>query len=424
MERRKNFVKALQTSKMMIEDYIFKCSNRISPSNFTRLGKMGFKETLLFTLNMVKKSLQLEISNFFKEILKKDGSISKQAVLENRLKINPHAFVELNDAIIKVIYDKDGEFKLWNGYRLSAIDGSAIEIPDTESAKEKFGYCRNQNAKTTAKAKASCLYDIENKIILKSKIYRYDISEKEVVPELVSELVKDTCFNELILFDRGYPSYNLIAQLSELNIKFVMRRSKNTFIKRYDPQKEDQIIQIKYKKKKYEIRVVKFSLGPDNDEILLTNLFDKSYTLENFKELYFKRWGIEIKYNDLKSKLKIENFTGSNEILIAQDFYASIYLSNMVELAREDSDEIIKKDTQGKELKYEYKTNLNMLIGNLKDKLMLLFIEENPRKRNRLYKEIIDEVSKRRIPIRPGRQYARIEKSRRNKYSLNRKDCL
>lgn len=32
--------------------------------------------------------------------------------------------------------------------------------------------------------------------------------------ELVSELVKDSSFKELMLFDRGYPSCELIAKLS------------------------------------------------------------------------------------------------------------------------------------------------------------------------------------------------------------------
>lgn len=384
---------------------------------------MGFKETLLFTLNMAKKTLQLEISNFLKNVLKVDESISKQAILEDRLKISPHAFIELNDAIIKTIYDEDGEFKLWNGYRLSAIDASVIEIPNTESTQEDWGYCQNQNAKS-ARAKASCVYDVENKIILKSKIYRNDISEKDVVPELVSELVKDSRFNELILFDRGYPSYELMDELIELNVKFVMRRPINTFIKGFDPEKEDQIMEMEYKSKIYKVRTVKFKLESGEEEILLTNLFEKSYTLEDFKKLYFKRWGIETKYDDLKNKLKMDNFTGSNKILIEQDFYASIYLSNMIELAREDSDEIIENDNKGKNLKYEYKTNLNILIGNLKDNLILLFIEKSPRKRNKIYKGIMNEVSKRRVPIRPGRQYPRNKKIKRGKYSLSHKNCL
>ena len=33
-------------------------------------------------------------------------------------------------------------------------------------------------------------------------------------------------------------------------------------------------------------------------------------SLDDFKWIYQKRWGIETKYNDVKNKLEIENFTG------------------------------------------------------------------------------------------------------------------
>ncbi|MCY6355872.1 transposase, partial [Clostridium sp. ZS2-4] len=115
------------------------------------------------------------------------------------------------------------------------------------------------------------------------------------------------------------------------------------------------------------------------------------------------------------------NFTGTTKIAIEQDFYASIYLSNMVELARKDSDEIIAVE---RENKYEYKTNVNILIGSLKDKLIMMFLEESLRKRNRIYKDIMKQVSKSSVPIRPDRQNPRIKKFTRGKYRKNKKRSL
>jgi hypothetical protein len=37
------------------------------------------------------------------------------------------------------------------------------------------------------------------------------------------------------------------------------------------------------------------------------------------------RWGIEMKYDELKDRLQIENFTGTTKIAIEQDFYSTIY---------------------------------------------------------------------------------------------------
>ena len=130
---KKCFNTALLATQDMLDDYLFKCSNRVKPEYFSRNGKMGFKDTMLFMMNMIKKSLQLEINNFFEIVLKRGLPVTKQAYSEARQKIEPKAFIELNDRINKVIYEECNEYELWNGYRVSAIDGSVLEIPNTES---------------------------------------------------------------------------------------------------------------------------------------------------------------------------------------------------------------------------------------------------------------------------------------------------
>ena len=131
--------------------------------------------------------------------------------------------------------------------------------------------------------------------------------------------------NELFLFDRGYPCRELIAKLIGMKVHFVMRLKSGTFSNEIDKDKKDQIIEISYARKKYKVRVIKFKLDSGIEEILITNLFDTSINEDNFKQLYFMRWGIEIKYDELKNRLEIENFTGTTKIAIEQDFYASIY---------------------------------------------------------------------------------------------------
>ena len=152
----------------------------------------------------------------------------------------------------------------------------------------------------------------------------------------------------------------------------------------------DQIIEIKYNSKMIKMRVLKFQLNSGTTEILITNIFDKSFDVAGFKELYFKRWGIEVKYNELKNRLQIENFSGETVIAIEQDFYATMYLSNMVSLARMDANAIIKEKNKDKNLKYEYKVNTNILIGKLKITLVSMLLETNSRKRSKILKKIME----------------------------------
>ncbi|WP_237721479.1 transposase, partial [Paenisporosarcina sp. TG20] len=149
--------------------------------------------------------------------------------------------------------------------------------------------------------------------------------------------------------------------LYESNMKFVIRIPKNSYKKLIDPSLSDQIVKFNKKGKSIYLRVLKFKLDSGIEEILVTNLMDEAMDVEAFKSLYFKRWGIETKYDELKNKLQIQKFTGDTPISIKQDFYASIFLSNMTALVKQEADELIAKEQEPKELKHEYTVNMNIL---------------------------------------------------------------
>ncbi|HEY5589012.1 MAG TPA: IS4 family transposase, partial [Candidatus Paceibacterota bacterium] len=407
----------------LLDGIIFMCETRMKNTYFTRIGnnKMTFKSIVVFMMNFVKKSLQLELDDFFDETNKTNLSVTKQAFSEARQKISPTAFVKLSDAIIEWFY-KDTDFKRFKGYRLLSIDGTILEISNTENLRNEFGYIENQSMKV-ARARAAGLYDVENDMIITAVLSKYRASERLQAEELINKLENIGFSNDLILFDRGYPSKDLISFIEKKKIKYLMRVSVS-FKSVVNVKGEDQIVEIVNKKEKLKVRVLKFSLDSGVTEILITNIFEETFSVSDFKELYFKRWGIEVKYNELKNRLQIENFTGEMPIAIKQDFYATVYLSNMVTLAKMDADIIIKEKNKGKDLKYEYKVNTNILIGKLKNSLVYMLLEENPRKRSKILKKIMKEVSRNMIPIRPGRSFVRRMTLRANKNSMNKKKAL
>ena len=124
------------------------------------------------------------------------------------------------------------------------------------------------------------------------------------------------------------------------------------------------------------VRLVKVILDSGEVEILMTSLMDnEKYPVTIFKKLYFKRWGIETLYDKLKNKLKIEHFTGYTETSIMQDFYCTLFLSNIQSLLVSEANDKLKE--QGKSnKKYEYKVNTNLSIG-LKTKIIDLFMEDS-----------------------------------------------
>ncbi|WP_252232280.1 IS4 family transposase [Clostridium sp. ZBS15] len=412
-----NLKEGIKTTNKIINDIMFLYDFRSKKTYFTRMGrsKMKFNDIILFILNFVKKTLQIELDDFFKKVHENDITITKQAFSQARRKVLPEAFIYLLDKINEGFYSVP--FKKYRGYRLLAIDGTVLQLHNSEELKNTYGYIENQNAKV-ARARASALYDIENDMIVASKLEHYRIGERETAEKLLNKLCELGKYNDLILFDRGYPSKDFIDFIETKNLKYLMRVSTRFLKIVVNAPKEDQVIEVKHNQVTLKIRVIKFKLDSGITEILITNIFDEGFSVADFKELYFKRWAIEVKYNEIKNKLQIENFTGKTQMAIEQDFYATIYLANMVSLAKKDAERSMAEKYTDKNLKYEYKINTNILIGKLKDTLITLIAMNNPWKRSRMLKFIQEEIERNVIPIRPNRTFER--KENRNTQMINR----
>lgn len=133
MKKIKYFNSGLRITNLLVDDIMFLYKFRMKQRDFTREGrcKMNFRDILLFIINFVKKSLQIELNDFSKNIHKNDISITKQAFSQSRQKVSPKAFVKMLDEVNKWFY-KDTPFKKYKGYRLLAIDGTVIEVNNTE----------------------------------------------------------------------------------------------------------------------------------------------------------------------------------------------------------------------------------------------------------------------------------------------------
>jgi IS4 transposase len=161
-------------------------------------------------------------------------------------------------------------------------------------------------------------------------------SEREIAVEHLNYLHGLKPDHNLVLLDRGYPSMELIRQFDDHQIFYLMRCNKREFIREIREAREtDKVLELKRQlpKTKEEMhtvmRVVQFPLENGTVETLITNLVDNSLSVEDFKYLYHLRWGIEEKYDELKNKLKIEAFSGMTPIAVLQDFYATMFLTNL-----------------------------------------------------------------------------------------------
>ena len=156
-------------------------------------------------------------------------------------------------------------------------------------------------------------------------------------------------------------------------------------------------------------------------EYLLTNLCDSDFTKDDFLHIYHMRWGIETKYDDLKNKLRIEDFSGTTPLAICQDFYATMLLLNMAAMLIYDNEAEIDRLHNSGNNKYEYKANVNNVISILKTDVVNMVIHAGIWKGNKLLAKIRREPTAAIVPVRPDRHFERSRSHHANKFPSNRR---
>ena len=392
-------------------------------NSFSRKRKLSFSNTVHFICSALRKSISSEIDNFIEEHTYLNfPNITKQAFSKARQNISPEAFNELCRLFVEKFYSLKKNLNTWNGFNILAIDGTSLQVPDTEECGKYFGLSSNQNKTRTAVATASALYDVLNDIIVDARITKYKTSERYIAKQHIEVLVnRIPSKNSIVIFDRGYPSYDLFDHLNDKGLLFLMRVS-TSFKLVQSIDSDDSILEYKLKGEIKKVRVLRIKLSEDVTEVLVTNIYDEKITTIEFKELYFLRWGVESKYKELKSSIKIEEFSGTKPIAIEQDFYTSIYLSMISGLIKKDADASIANANKDKSLNSTYQSNRNFILGQVFKRIIKLLVKS--RLRNKILKSILEKSIKIRSQVRCNRSCERKKKHPRKKHHHNIKSCI
>ena len=386
-------------------------------------------------LNLVKKSLQKELTEFF-SIFSDEKNITNSAFCQSRMNLDYTAFVELNDLMIKDFYE-NSKYKLWKDFRLLAIDGSRLQLPISKEIIETFGCAKNNHKTITPMAQASYCIDLLNKKILNSEIGRNETSEYKLA---LKHLEKINSEKDLLIYDRGYSAIWFMLYHLFLGKDFVIRMQRNSIkevqdffnsdkkskiieIKELGWKSEEQITNLKIEFESFKIRLVKVILDNGEIEVLATSLLDEEkYPSEEFKDLYFLRWGIETEFDHLKNHLMIEDFTGLSALSVMQDFYSTQLAANFQQVIINEAEDELKEEKKNAE--YEYKVNRNLSIGFMKDRLIDIIFTKNSKEQENKFDKLKELFKINPTPIRKGRSFPRIYHKTRKKFYIKKKRAI
>lgn len=296
--------------------------------DFSRNRKLPLKKVISILLSMQGGTLTTELLKYFNCSL---DTSSSSAFIQQRCKLNSFAFPTLFDLFVK----KTDSAKLYKGFRLFAADGSDFKIPHNPD--HPASHYDGTNGQSPYN-----LFHLDAMYDLLQHTYQ-DVAlggdrEMNERKSLCSMVDRSDIKNAIVIADRGYENYNLMAHIQEKGWHYLIRikdiQSLNgissgltlpssdefdTFINLSLTTKQTK--EIKYLCKnsneyrfipsavtfdflpktnrkfaptvfyKLPFRIVRFKITDTTYETVVTNLGSIQFPVTELKKLYAMRWG-------------------------------------------------------------------------------------------------------------------------------------
>lgn len=412
--------KIFTTLQTTIKHHSFRETYFENKNSFIRHRDMPLQELIAFLMQRSGKSMDIKLDEWFATWKSAESiPVSRQAISKARQLIPANVFHDFLRTSSEIFLKHSQNKKTWNGYQIYAIDGTDLQIPTTEETLKDFGGVSTRYETRMAGATASALFDVTNDLILDSVMCPYKTCERKMAQTLLdATMTAEMKENSIVIFDRGYPSYDFLGYLFDNKINFVIR-VKEQMSKLRDMQSLDGEVYRKCGSKCRTIRTIQLHLETGTKEYLITNLSKNQMDYEKFAELYFMRWGIEGKYRELKSRMELENFSGKKTICVKQDYFISLFISNICSLIKQEVDHRMQNK---KKIQKEYQSRRSFLIYQLNRYISGIFLNRvNIRE---ILEAIVKKCKKKRSQIRRNRKCERNLNLNRRKYSMTYKKCI
>jgi Transposase DDE domain len=336
--------------------------------------------------------------------LGQDAPVSAAAFCKARRKLKPDLLAALLAMVASVLRDKHSDTLQWNGRRIFAVDGVRHNLQRSVELAEHFGVPHGGHCPQML---ASVLYDVVGKFPVAATIAPGSSCERQELLRLLPNLRR----GDVLVLDRGYPSFEVLHALREAGIDFVIRVPKSgsfEAVQAFQQSSGNDYVMVvppsaaaaRNGAKLMEVRCVRIDVGADDPWLLFTTLRRADATLPQLRTLYHLRWEIEEFYKLLKSDhFSLRQMHAKSALGIQQEFLAQLVLAAMSRLLMANA-------------AAEHKVNHPDLspkagILTLADGIVRLMLCDDPEQRLHHHADLLRRLARRRLKRRPGRSCPR-----------------
>jgi hypothetical protein len=395
---------------------------------------------MLLLLQKTTQSVQRHLHSFFHELWPQpdDRSVTPGGWTQARAKLSHTAFIELNQEVLLPCFyapEQAAHRRHWRGHRLLGGDGSLLRLPSHPEVVETFGALAVANhwgdtGTRYTPARLSVLYDLLNHLGLDARLAPVAEGETDLLAAPLGRVEK----NDVLIWDRGFTGFILMALVLARGAHFVGRCSKSSFAAAQDLFRahragQSRIVQLvaasdqraELQKlglpSQLSVRLVSLRLPSGELEVLVTSLLQEGlYPTREFLEVYHCRWQHETYHQMLKGRLDWENWSGQTLEAVRQDVPAAVFVSNLETLLSQQAQEQLSAQDAGRQ--YPAQVNRADSYHALKERRLDLLWNQRP------LAEVLQEMQRwmrsNPVSVRPNRRVPRRPQSFHRSYHYQR----
>ncbi len=314
------------------------------------------------------------------------------------------------------------------GRRLFAMDGSTLKVPDTEPNRTYFGLPGVSRGRAGyPQLRMVNLRDVGSRIALATRFGPFRRAEVDLARNLVDSIPAGS----LVLMDRNFMSYDLLHDIYEAGIDFLVRvqtRIKSTVLTQLGPG--DGIVRVEIPRhwrrdrpdlpRTWLLREIRYlpKQGTEPIRLFTSLMLSEEIDRHRLADLYPQRWQEETAYDEIKiHQLDSTTITRPTHLRsqsperIEQELYGLLIAHNAVRLTMACAAERTAEDP--------HRLSFTAALTRIREAVRDMMLAATHRLLER-YTRLLASIARALVPERPGRHHPRAVKIKMSGYPLRR----
>jgi putative transposase len=320
---------------------------------------------------------------------------------------------------------------LWKGRHAKLVDGFTFTMPDTPENQAEFPQIGAQRPGVGLPiARVCAVLSLATACVCDLAIGPYEGKETGETA-LLRGLLETFEENDVVVFDRYYGSFMMLALLSLRGLHVCVRRHQlrhsdfrrgrrlgpgDHLITWTRPQRPRWMSQEQYDQipETLTLREVQFQVTAPGRRVetltIITTLTDaQTYSREDLAELYGFRWNAELDIRQIKQTLHLDHVRGKTPEMVRRELWVTLLAYNLIRKVIATSAAVYKKQPRHLGFTLACQT----LLAS-----WMIFASGSCRDARALYTMILARIAANEVADRPGRIEPRVLKRRRHRYPL------